>query len=96
MNVNLWTDNNSQLREKLVTYNKPDIICVTETHLKGGNKIHVPEFTFIGMNRKTTGNKGSGGIGILIRNTMYNDYLIKKLLRVSRQCSWNIFGGHNQ
>ena len=52
-------------------------MCLTETHLRRGEIIHVPGYHFIGRNREllnTKANRGSGGVGILIKNSMINTH----------------------
>ena len=48
--MNSWTENNSNLREKIVTHGNPDIICLTETHLKKEGEIKVEGYQFYGLN----------------------------------------------
>ena len=85
MNVNCWSKNNCELREKILTCNNPDIICVVETHLKGDVTINIPNYTFFGLNRKLNIDKnyrGSGGIGIFLRNSLQNNYQIERCLEI--------------
>ena len=56
------------MREQLVLFNQPDI---TETHLKGTDKINIIGYKFFGLNRVTDSQrKGSGGVGILVKGNI--------------------------
>ena len=83
--MNGWTQNNHRLREKLVKLNNPDIVCLTEMDLRNNENINVPNFVFFGLNHMTTCNLnkcGSGGVGILVKNTMLSDYEVSKTLEL--------------
>jgi len=74
--VNSWTAGNRQAREDVISMTGPDIILVTETKLRHGENITLPGFTFYGNNRrfiKKNAKVGSGGVGILIRNSILNE-----------------------
>ena len=91
LNVNCWSEGNGKLRENIVTANSAEIICVTETHLKPGEEIKVPYYTFWGANRKPMNPRaprGSGGIGILVKNELMNKFFITKCY----VCNDNILG----
>ena len=58
----------------------PDVVLIQETKLTDDNVITVPGFQWFGNNRKfkKKGAKcGSGGVGILIRNSVANNYDIE-------------------
>ena len=76
MNVNCWSLNNNELRQKLVLFNKPDIVCVTETHLRGKEKLYVPGYDYYGLNSVVppTNIRGSGGVGILMKSSLHNTF----------------------
>ena len=80
MNVNCWSKTNGEIRSKIVQYNKPDIICVMETHLQYEDVIDLPGYVFYGANRHNMlvkSNRGSGGIGILIKAELLNSLTAK-------------------
>ena len=52
LNVNGWTENNGRLRLKLITHNEPDIVCITETHLKNDEQLELDEYICFTKNRK--------------------------------------------
>ena len=58
--------NNCELCKKIIQVNNPDVICLTEMHLKMGEDILLGDYTYYGVNRPSTNNKGSGGVGILV------------------------------
>ena len=80
LNVNGWNKSNHNLREELIKFGNPDVMCVTETHLKNDETLSIDGFDFYGSNRKTEQSplKGSGGIGIFTRKTLSNVFAIKK------------------
>ena len=77
LNVNGWSASNDELRKSLVTFNDPDIICMTETHLKLEETINISNYDYFGVNRKVDKNvknqRGSGGCGMLVKSDL-NDY----------------------
>jgi len=57
-----------------------NIICLSETHLKVDETIRVPGYTWYGHNRAfmhRRAPKGSGGVGILLEDNIFNEYHIK-------------------
>ena len=83
MNLNGWTENNSELRSKIVTHGDPDIICLTETHLKEQEHLSIPGYQFIGCNRccQDLGRRSSGGIGILFKDMLRYEYVFRESYR---------------
>ena len=68
--------------ENLLKYIDSDIICINETHLQGGTTIDIDGFTFYGHNRHSThirAPKGSGGVGIFVRNDLFSHFNISIL-----------------
>ena len=56
------------------------ILCLAETHLKGGDTIKVDGYTWYGHNRQNIHVRakcGSGGVGVLVRNDFVNLYDIQ-------------------
>ena len=80
--MNGWSNNNHRLRTEISKFGDPDVICLTETHLTMQNTIAVEGYRFYGENRKPhpslTNVKGSGGIGMLIKHAMYEQYAVEK------------------
>ncbi|ESO98409.1 hypothetical protein LOTGIDRAFT_159217 [Lottia gigantea] len=54
LNVNGWTARNHELREKLITFDNSDIICVNETHLQVHKTIDIKNYRFYPFNREST------------------------------------------
>ncbi len=77
--MNGWNENNKSLRENIVTYRGSDIICINETHLTGVKKLELEGYTWEGNNRSkqhVKARKGYGGVGIFIKNSLYERYHI--------------------
>ncbi len=79
LNVAGWTKNNSALREQIFLREKCDIYSVNETHLSNDDSYEpkVNGYRFKGFNRGTVHKKAPktwGGVGFLIKDTVFNDY----------------------
>ena len=51
----------------------PDIICLTETHLNGGDSINMKSYIWFGNNQKHMNKpapKPSGGVGIFVKDKL--------------------------
>ena len=75
--MNSWTKNNGELRESLLSYLNPDFILLTETKLMGENKINFENYECFCNNRKDmsrTAIYGSGGVSILVKHTVLNEF----------------------
>ena len=67
------------MRTKLIDHVDAQIICIHETHLKNNQTIAFDGYKFYSHNRQLThinAPKGSGGVGILVHNYIYEDYEI--------------------
>ena len=56
---------------------KPHIMCLSETHLAKGQEIYVENYVFFGKNRQSRHRlapKTHGGVGILVRNDVLDDF----------------------
>ena len=71
-NVRGWSLEPAQkLRENIISSLNLDIICISETFLLEGQEINVPGYNWFGNNRKHIAKRawrGSGGVGLLIKN----------------------------
>ena len=47
-----WTEQNRELRERLIVSSNCDIFCVSETHLLYESVIYVEGYEYYGYNRK--------------------------------------------
>ena len=73
------TDANWTFKKRILIGTKAEVICVNETHLKPGKKVSIEGYTTILHNRtkiKKRSKKGYGGVGIFIKNTLYNQFQI--------------------
>ena len=72
--------NNQELHKNLLTFNDPEIICVTETHAKSNDIMRIDGYEYFGVCRKTDGvtmtHRGSGGCGIFVKKSLENRYEI--------------------
>ena len=82
--MNGWTEVNGLLREKILCYNKAEVLCVTETHLKGDAELNVSEYDWIGSNLeiKHVNRCGSGGIGFLLKSSLKEQFKIEKCIEI--------------
>ena len=79
-NVNSWTQNNKTLRENIIVNMSCDIVCLNETHLSGNDIIDVSGYTCFGFNRQTRhvkATKTSGGVGILVKDSCFENFHVR-------------------
>ena len=79
INFNGWTSNNEKLRQELIKGSECELIGVMETHLKENESIKVEGYCWYGKNRMTNVNKGSGGMGILVKDDILGSYTVGEL-----------------
>ena len=82
MNVNSWTKENCHLRESILLSLHADIIFLNETKLKGKEEIELKGYSWFGHNRQNqlkTAKSGSGGVGLLVREELLNDWYINEI-----------------
>ncbi len=75
-NVRGWTSNNAIIREQFIYKLNPDILCISETHLLGGNTIKIENYFYL-HNRKPihrNAPKTFGGVGTFVIDTLFNIY----------------------
>ncbi len=68
------------MRKTVLRHIDGDIIAVNETHLKGTKCVEMPGYMWYGYNRQQQHvrvNKGSGGVGILVKRRIAEEYDIK-------------------
>ena len=85
-NVNGCTTRNvnHELRCTVLGSYDADLICVNETHLKPGKEISMPGYKFINhpcYQSELPGYKGHGGVGILVKNDLYNRYKLSAVYK---------------
>ena len=79
MNCQGWTDENKYLREKLLHSFKFDIISLNETFLRDNKVVQLNGYTWFGNNRTNIhyrAVRGSGGVGLLVLNNLFELYNI--------------------
>lgn len=77
LNINGYNVSNAELKKKLFLYGNPDFVCISETHLKNRQEIVIPGYKWFGKNRsECIGKKGSGGVGILVSDSVYQNYSV--------------------
>ena len=77
LNVSGWTVLNHNLRESIIISLDSQIVSIKETHLINDAVIHVLKYIWYGHNRKNlhvNAPKGSGGVGFLVHNTIFQRY----------------------
>jgi exonuclease III len=82
LRINVWNFNETktdskQLRKHIIENFDSDIFGLCETYLKNDNGMYMPGFTWYGNNRQhfsCRAVRGSGGVGILVKNELLNDY----------------------
>ena len=72
-----WTEDNKILRQEILRAVDADITSICETHLSGSSVIEIDEYKWIGFNRREihiNAPKASGGVGVLIKDWVFNVY----------------------
>ena len=73
----LKQNDNSNFRKRVLDYSQCDVLALTETFLKGGEKLNIAGYEFFGHNRinlHRNAKRGSAGIGILVKNAILQSY----------------------
>ena len=85
-NVRHWnSDENSDnyvIRQSIVDYLKLDLIRIAESHLKGEEKLEVPGYEWLEHNHvelHRNARTGSGGVGLPIKDYLYDVFDIQKV-----------------
>ena len=98
-NVCGWSNKlGCNFRESVIRALDLDIICVCETFLIGDECINIEGFHWIGNNRKIISCRalrGSGGVGILIRDSLADNYSVSVLDSDAEGILWVQFTGIN-
>lgn len=78
-NINGWTQNNHLPRKDILSKLNADIICLTETKLRSTDTISIENYRSYLFNRehlKKTATCGSGGVAILIKDTIEENFYV--------------------
>ena len=81
----------NDMRAKVLDYYKPDVQALVETWLKGREEIVVDGYKWFGCNRHTLHKKavrGSGGVGVLIREEVLKEYAVEVLVSDVKDVLW--------
>ena len=80
-NLNGWYENKTEskeLKKNIIENIDSDVVGLCETHLKDNySEINLPGYTWFGNNRCNLSNRavrGSGGVGILLKNQLLKEY----------------------
>ena len=76
-NVCGWNAGDKLGKEKVIKYLDCAILTFNETHLKDEENVSLPGYTWFGQNRsqlQVRARKASGGVGILVRNSLFKTY----------------------
>ena len=102
-NVRGWncvTDtDNYELRHSYLSYMGFDVLGIAESHLVGNQILDIPGYTWLGLNRKLIhprAKTGSGGVGILVKNTLLVKYKVSKLDTSLEGALWLHFKARNK
>ena len=82
LNVNGWTDLNSELRINIIKHSMSDIISLNETKLKKSENLEIDGYFWYGNNRSYThveAPTASGGVGFLVRESLANIYNFEEI-----------------
>ena len=82
VNVNCWSERSETLKSKIALYGDLDIVCLSETHLQRDENITLPGYKYTGLNRRnisTKTNRGSGGVGILVKTELLKNFTMKNV-----------------
>ena len=70
------------IRSEVIDFYKPDIMALVETCLKGDEEVVVEGYKWFGHNRKhlhRNAVRGSGGVGVLVREEVLKHYQVEIL-----------------
>ncbi len=74
-----WIYNNSIIRESVIKYLCPNILCLNETHLEGNRTVTADGYEFISHHRTIKHQKVPTihhGVGVLIKGDIYDTFLL--------------------
>ena len=68
------------IRAKIINSGQPDIVCLTETWLRGDEDVVFNGYEWFGHNRVSVSRKavrGSGGVGLLVKRWILQDWSVE-------------------
>ena len=82
---------NKHFREQLLLNSDCDIFCIVETFLKNKDTLYVPGFKYYAHNRvniNRRAKRGSGGVGVFIRNELFDMFSVSVLNDTVEDILW--------
>lgn len=76
MNLNGYTHSASDLKDRIMLYGSPDIICLGETHLDVRDNIVLQGFKYFGNPRTAHYTRKSGGVAVLVAEETFQQYSV--------------------
>ena len=73
---------NLDMRTKVFQMFQPDVVWVAETWLRDGDAAAMVGYSWFGHNRQALNRKavrGSGGVGVFVRNALLNDWAVEEV-----------------
>ena len=67
-------------RAKVISGYNPDIACIVETWLREGEEVEFEDYNWVAHNRGQLNKnavRGSGGVGLLVKHTMYRSWSVE-------------------
>lgn len=65
------------MKARICLTGQPDIVCISETHLVEGEAMEISNYKFYGHHRSVRGKRRSGGVAILVKDTVYKEFSVK-------------------
>ena len=68
------------MRANVINFYNPDVVCLVETWLKGGDVVGFEGYHWFGSNRGNLSRRavrGSGGVGVMVKNSFCENWLIE-------------------
>ena len=79
-NDGVQTVEDRDMRGKVISFYKPDVVCLVETLLKKGEVAGFDGYHWFGRNHSSLSRKavrGSGGVGILVKSSICQNWQIE-------------------
>ena len=93
-NVGGWSlknNDNKLFRDKAFIHSDCDIFCVVETFLRDNESFNIDGFTYFSQNRNNIhkrAKRGSGGVGIFVRNRLFEMFTVTVLDETVEDILW--------
>ena len=80
-----------RLRERIISASGLDFICLCETFLRGSDGLNIPGYRWFGHNRLNISRRavrGSGGVGILFKDSFFEEYSVDIVGKTHEDIMW--------